>query len=291
MLKERFFDQTLLALEQGNIAFAYPMLAGKLYADYMAKTDWVETRETLHNHPLHALLLEDPYSARAAAKPRGYAGDAELIDLAYNRIAPEGTTDLAMEMFQYSVGFPASEGVRNRRDYAQQRLTDAWAQSKKICVLACGHLREADILVGKDMSLITAVDQDPLSLAVVRNTHGTSINLVEANVIHFLRDAAKQGQTFDLIYTLGLTDYFDTRAMTLLHRLMKACLTPSGEIMVANFLPGHLAIGWMDAVMDWHLIYRTEIEMEHHASEIGMKARTFRDPTDSIVFCEMHEVE
>jgi extracellular factor (EF) 3-hydroxypalmitic acid methyl ester biosynthesis protein len=126
-----------------------------------------------------------------------------------------------------------------------------------------------------------------LSLAVVRANHGDTISTHEANVIHFLRGAAKRGETFDLIYTLGLTDYFDDRAMSLLHRLMKACLAPGGEIMVANFVPDHLAVGWMDAVMDWHLIYRTEADMERFATEIGMQARTFRDVTGSIVFCEM----
>jgi hypothetical protein len=45
--------------------------------------------------------------------------------------------------------------------------------------------------------------------------------------------------------------------------------------MVANFLPDNLAIGWMGAVMDWHLIDRTYSDKQ---------ARTFLDATDSIVF-------
>jgi extracellular factor (EF) 3-hydroxypalmitic acid methyl ester biosynthesis protein len=287
MQNQRFFDQTLAAIELGQLNLAYPMLVGKLYADYTTGIDWPLTRQALHDHPLHRVLMQDPYSARAATKPRGYAGDAALIDLAYDRIVPEGTTALAAEMFNHSINFQASEGVRRRRDYAEQRLSQAWAKGKRICALACGHLREADPLIGEDLGAITVVDQDPLSLDIVRANHGETINIVEGNVIHYLRAAAKAGEKFDLIYTLGLTDYFDERAMSLLHRLMKASLAPGGEIMLANFLPGHLAIGWMDAVMDWHLIYRDENDMERHAAEIGMQARTFRDPTNSIVFCEM----
>lgn len=287
MQNERFYDQTLNIIERGALGTAYPMLVGKLYADYVNNTQWTEARTALHAHPLHALLMEDPYSARAAGKPRGYAGDAELIDLAYNQLPPTGTTNRAAEMFDYSVRFQASEGLRQRRDYAAGRVTKAWADGKRICALACGHLREAGSLIGKDVSNITAIDQDRLSLNVVRANHGDTITTHEANVIHFLRGAAKRGETFDLIYTLGLTDYFDDRAMSLLHRLMNACLAPGGEIMIANFVPDHLAVGWMDAVMDWHLIYRNEADMEHFAAEIGMKARTFRDVTESIVFCEM----
>lgn len=287
MHNTRFFDQTLRAIEAGHLQTAYPMLAGKLFADHADPARWPTARQALHAHPLHTLLMEDPYTARAALKPRGYAGDAELIDLAYDGLPPKGTSLRAAAMFEHSIAFPVNEAVRQRRDYAEQRLAAAWAAGKRICALACGHLREADPLVGRDVSNIVAVDQDALSLDVVRANHGATIRAEQANVIHFLRNAAKRGERFDLIYTLGLTDYFDTRAMSLLHRLMKDCLAPGGEIMLANFLPGHLAIGWMDAVMDWHLIYREEAELHRHAAEIGMSARTFRDPTDTIAFCEM----
>ena len=105
------------------------------------------------------------------------------------------------------------------------------------------------------------VDQDPLSLDQIRAKHGRAINLVEANVFRYLREAAKAGETFDLIYTLGLTDYLDTRSMQLLHKFMKACLAPNGRLLLANFVPDHLSTGWMDAVLDWHLIYRDEREL------------------------------
>ncbi len=263
------------------------MLVGKLYADFADEEKWPTTRAELHLHPLHAVLMEDPYVRRAAQKPRGYAGDADLIDFAYDQKPPDNTNPRACELFACTTGFQASSGVRNRRKHTETMLLNAWLSKKQVCVLACGHLREADLLIGKDLSNIIAVDQDPTSLRRVKEIHDGRIRLAEANAIHFLRKTAKSGEKFDLIYSLGMTDYFDSRAMSLLHRLMRDCLAPSGTIMVANFLPNHLAVGWMDAVMDWKLIYRDESEMERHAAEIGMKAKTFRDTSDSIVFCEM----
>jgi SAM-dependent methyltransferase len=124
-------------------------------------------------------------------------------------------------------------------------------------------------------------------LEVIRASHRDLVNVHEANVFRFLRAAAARGDTFDLIYTLGLTDYLDTRAMQLLHRLMLACLAPGGRILLANFLPSHLAVGWMDAVMDWHLIYRDDDELMGYADEISLSARTWRDPTGSVVWCQM----
>jgi extracellular factor (EF) 3-hydroxypalmitic acid methyl ester biosynthesis protein len=147
----------------------------------------------------------------------------------------------------------------------------------------------ARLLVGKDLRNIVAVDQDPLSLGVVASQHDGRVSLVEANAITYLRQAARDGERFDLIYTLGLTDYFDERAMRLLHKLMRQCLAPGGRIMVANFLPGHLSTAWMDAVMDWHLVYRTEAQMGFYADGIGMRPHLFRDASNSIVFCEMSD--
>ena len=284
---ERFFDQTLNLIEFGHLQTALPMLIGKLYSAHGDQRNWPETRSALLRHPLHSVLLEDPYIAHCVKRPRGYPGDAALIDLIYDQRPPRTISDRAQKLFDISTSFQTSEAVRQRRHYAAERLAGAWREKKRICALACGHLREADELIGLDVSTIVAVDQDPLSLDVVRANHGATMRIEEANVLHFLRKAARRGEQFDLIYTLGLTDYFDTRAMSLLHRLMKDCLAPGGEIMLANFLPGHLAIGWMDAVMDWHLVYRDEADLHRHAANIGMTAKTFRDPTGTIAFCEM----
>lgn len=284
---ERFYDQTLGLIEQGHTKLALPMLAGKLYAAHAEAGNWTETRQSLLRHPLHAVLMEDPYTAHCVQRPRGYAGDAALIDILYDQKLPERTSQRGADLFSITTAFPAAEAVRMRRAYAQTRVTQAWQEGKRVCVLACGHFREADPLIGEDMSNMVVVDQDNLSLDIVRSNHGASVKIVEANVFNYLRSAISHGETFDLVYTLGLTDYLDTRAMRLLHKMMKACLAPGGTMLIANFLPFHLGTGWMDAVMDWHLIYREGAELETYAREIGMTPKTWRDATDSIVWCEM----
>ena len=289
MPTNRYFDQILTVVESGNLAGGLTLLAGQLATANLNAQSMSDARKNLRAHELHRWLLEDPYTARAFHKPRGYAGDAQLIDLIYDRTVPEATSERGRDVFAITTDFPTSAAVRARRDHAETVLLEAYTAGKRICTLACGHLREADRLIGKDLRTITAVDQDALSLDFVRARHGDNVNLVEANVIHYLRAAAKEGVQFDLIYTLGLTDYFDERAMRLLHKLMKACLAPGGTILLANFLPGHLAIGWMDACMDWNLIYRDEANLKAHAAAIGMKSRTFRDAAEAIVWSEMTE--
>ena len=283
----RTLDQLAAAMQRGESITAANGLMGALATLHALQPDFAAVRNSLRAHPIHAMLLEDPHSNRAFTKPRGYAGDAELIDYYYDRVPPAGTTALGKTLFDITTGFATSQAVDFRRGYAAERLERAWIAGKRVCALACGHWREADGLAGKDVSNLVGVDQDPLSLGRVRAKHNRSIHLVEANVLHYLRNAARDGERFDFIYTLGLTDYFDDRAMRLLYRLMQQCLAPKGEFLVANFMPGHISSGWMDAVMDWQLVYRDAPEMLALASEIGMAATVCTDPTDSIIICEM----
>lgn len=283
MQDQRFFDAVLGQIERGNVAEGLHFLAGSL----VTASSGIQAREPLRQHALHGVLMEDPYVARAFTKPRGYAGDAVLIDMLYDLAPPIETGERGRDLFSFTTSFPVSQSVRERRLYASKLIDQEWHAGKKICALACGHLREADGLIGNDLSNVTAVDQDPLSLERIRKAHGGRIELVEANVLHYLRRAAREGLRFDFIYTLGLTDYFDDRAMRLLHKLMRDCLAPGGTMLVANFVPDHIAVGWMDAVMDWHLVYRTEAELRGFAGEVGLEAKIWRDPTRSIAFCEM----
>ena len=47
--------------------------------------EWDAIVDRCLGHPLNGLLQQDPFTCRAFEKPRGYAGDAELIDFIYGR--------------------------------------------------------------------------------------------------------------------------------------------------------------------------------------------------------------
>lgn len=287
MHDQRFFDRIVGMIEADALDYAMPMLVGKLYGAYAHRESWAQTRNAYMRHPLRSIMMEDPYIARCVTKPRGYAGDAELIDLIYGRSPPPTASERGLRIFWHGIDFQASEGVRRRRDHAEQFLGQAFRAGKRILCLACGHFREGDPLIGQDIGNVVLVDQDPLSLEVVRQRFGASANCHEANVFQYLRGAKARGEQFDLVYTLGLTDYLDDRAMALLHRMCKAVLAPGGEFILANFVPSHLAVGWMDAVMEWQLIYREREELAAFAAAEGLVSKTWLDPTGSIAWSKM----
>ena len=63
---------------------------------------------------------------------------------------------------------------------------------------------------------------------------------------------------FDLVYSTGLFDYLQQPVARRLVTNLFQLLNPGGRLLVANFLPGIRDVGYMEAFMDWRLVYRDE---------------------------------
>ena len=103
-------------------------------------------------HAIRDVVHQDPFSRRSFDKPRGYPGDAGILDLIYGAVPlPEGTTEMGTEVYAYTVQAPACESVRARRDLIAEMIdeTASVVDRPKVLSVACGHLREA----GKSQAL------------------------------------------------------------------------------------------------------------------------------------------
>ncbi len=247
-------------------------------------------------HQIHAVLQQDPYTARAYRKPRGYAGDAVMLDFIYDGRPPAGTTDVGAAVFRATTGCSAARSVRYRRGLLAEAIDQAAAEAEAATVVAvaCGHLREATcspaVTDGRLRRLI-AIDQDVESLAVVaRSLRGTSIEPVRESVGGLLKGRS----TFDgvdLAYAAGLLDYLDdTFASLLIERLFRA-LRSGGRLLVANFVPGHHGRAYMACFMDWRLNLRHEQALAALAVRLDGRAigdlRTFTDRESNVAYLEV----
>ena len=92
----------------------------------------------------------------------------------------------------------------------------------------------------------------------------------------------------DVSYTMGLYDYLPEAAATQLTTVMFDALRPGGTLLIANFLPNIMDAGYMESMMDWHLIYRDDAEMRTLTSGIAIGDLAgidqFHDPFDNITF-------
>ena len=236
--------------------------------------DWKDIVKRCVDHPVAELVHHDPFTRRSFGKPRGYAGDAVLIDYIYtNDPASDGTTSaealspVGRAIFDFTTAAPASAGVRTRRDLMAAVIdhTCAVVERPDILSVACGHLREASVCHSVRRGLagrIVGLDQDELSLDVVDRDLGDHGVVTHCASIKALFRGELAGERFDLIYSTGLYDYLEPKIASRLTARLFAMLRPGGRLVLANFLPDLYCAGFMETFMGWDLIYRTPTEVD-----------------------------
>lgn len=250
-------------------------------------------------HPLFAVIQQDPYSARAYQKPRGYAGDAVMLDFIYDGVPPDGVTEVGQAVFAGTTRTTNGLSVVYRRDYLR-RLVDEVAISipqPRVCSLAAGHLREAAgsiaLREGKLGEWI-AIDRDARSLEVIQQDYPSpAIHTIEASVVDLVRGTLLL-EHVDLFYSAGLFDYLNDRLAAKTVVAMFDLLRPGGTLVVSNFTPESSGRHFMHAFMDWQLVYRNQQAMYQLADSLPEEAiRTItvdQDPYGNIVYLKVLKV-
>jgi len=222
--------------------------------------------EFCRRHPLHDLLMKDPFTARARAKPRGYAGDPGTLDYVYSPRPPAGICPIGSDVFRATTESSAARSVVARRDLLT-RFIDRTARTRRrarVLAIGCGHLREAArsrTLTLGGIHELWALDHDPESLAVVNREHsGAPVGTIHAAVEAIVQNEIDAGD-FDLIYAAGLLDYLDDSTASKLLQVLFQCLRHGGSLLVGNFTPTHQGRGYMAVFMDWRLRCRTQVEL------------------------------
>lgn len=264
--------------------------------DRATPSEWEEAILMLRNSELLPLLLEDPFTRWSYHRPRGFPGDAGLIDLIYAKgnFAPllQKATPLGQRLFAALQARSSAQAVRNRRQMASEFLREVMGNKPgaEVLVLAAGHLREVDTELaeaGGYDGRIVALDQDLEALAVIA-ARLPEVELLAQSVRHLLMGRL-DGRQFDASYSLGLYDYLtDPVAERLLAKQVEL-VRPGGRVMVCNFVYEALDRGYMEAFMDWKLIYRDERDMENLAARAvsGCTTRIYREPSRQVVFLEL----
>jgi SAM-dependent methyltransferase len=271
------------------------------YRSSVPREEWREfATATFRGHDLFQTLQADPYASYSFRKPRGYPGDAVLMDFIYgsgsSNAVLASSSELGRSIFRQISQNPAFPAIQGRRDLFAGRIEAAYreSQSCRILSVACGHLREGGVLRKREMprpARFVALDQDEQSLALVASEYDQSgVECLRESAIRLLSNHFDIG-VFDLIYSAGLYDYLSDEFSTRLLQGLVRRLAPGGTILVANMLAGIPACGYMEAVMDWWLIYRTPEQMAEMAKQAAAESdaqwRVFTDDLQHIVYLEI----
>src|SRR5262245_2426259 len=215
-LVEPALDSVHEQLQNGLISFGLD----DLFQDLQARREedaetWQMYARSCLDHPVRNLLHQDPFTYRAFSKPRGYAGDAVMMDYIYGlgetAQAARHATPLGRAIFQYMDTRPSACGVRYRRRLIANLIDRTAARGgARVLALAAGHLREVELSNAVGAGAIqdfVALDQDEASIAVIARDYAhLGVRTIEGSVRQILAGKVNPGQ-FDFVYAAGLFDY------------------------------------------------------------------------------------
>jgi hypothetical protein len=227
------------------------------------------------------LFLQSPFNHICYFKPNGYPGDYEMMKLNHLN-AFSGPTLFAKILSKYSTSSHLGETARKRTEYLENLLFEYLKQNQNrpvnIFSIACGPALEIQELIAHHPEItnnvtITLLDQEIKALHYTMNNiydrkihydSNITVNFIHDNLQNYLRDNSQNENIpqFDIIYSFGLFDYFDSSLGRFVINSIKPLVKPGGKIIVANAsLDNNKYKLLMEFVFDWYLIYRDKDEM------------------------------
>jgi SAM-dependent methyltransferase len=219
-------------------------------------------------------ILLSRFGERCYTKPRGYAGDYLTIEWTY-RNEPAGQGPVGELIDTAMLDAPTCRAVRNRRGLLAGVIRDTLDRKEgepaRVASFACGPAEEVfDVLNELDdpaRLLVTLIDIDWEALSHVsgrleRERRGRHVRLEHANLVYLATGRQTLAlQHLDLVYSIGLIDYFEDQFVVALLNYAHSVLAPGGKVVLGNFHPRNEAKAFLDHVLDWRLIHRTEEDM------------------------------
>ena len=232
----------------------------------------VELGARLQREMLPFMLLTET-TERFYSKPRGYAGDFLSIEMIY-RNRPAGTGRIGPLLDRCFLNSPTAKAIRNRRVLLGKEIMRT-VQTKDgaahVTSLACGPAEEVfDVfqqLDDRQRLYASLVDIDLQALAHVADRRDNAglqnrMNLINANLVYLALGRQKLVlQDQDLIYSIGLIDYFNDKFVVKVLNWIHGRLRPGGKVLLGNFHPNNYGKEVMDYVLEWRLIHRSEEDM------------------------------
>lgn len=219
----------------------------------------------------YPFLMASAMIARCYMKPRGFSDDHETVDAVYRNEA-EGDGALGRAVDQWFLSRPLCRSRRNLRDLMADRLCDALPGPSgrtptEITSLASGTASEVFDLFrdgGRRRVIVTCVEHDDQALLANaararRQNCFRNFRLVRADVMRLVRGRERLSlPPQDVIYALGLCEYLEDGEIVELLDWAHRQLTPGGVVMLSNLHPSNPDRTFMQYVLDWALIHRTE---------------------------------
>lgn len=222
---------------------------------------------------------------RARTKPRGYAGDFEMLTQICERYVCDHPLGAVFDRFFQSKAAP--HAVRCRTDLIAGAIADF------VRARPAGTVHVASVGSGPAIDIeracraltpaerqglrIRLLDLDPAALehAQARLTPWVEpgqVQPVRENLFRLAQPGRGGGllDGVDLLICSGLFDYLDDAAAAALLSRFWQSLRPAGQAWVFNFAPHNPSQAYMEWIGNWYLLYRTADQMRDVAMRAGI---------------------
>ena len=211
-------------------------------------------------------------------KPRGYAGDFEIIDRVYQRSL---TTDPDLIKWDnFFLNTDAARAVRNRKEYfialINNRLAESAAPDFTVLNIASGPARDVfEILTqhkeGPHANVrltFDCVEYDDAAILYAETLCYQLLADIQFTKANAFRYTTKK--RYPLVWSAGLFDYLDDRRFKFLLLRLYEFVAPGGELVIGNFSNYNPSRPYMEVMMDWKLHHRGPEALTHLAQDCGI---------------------
>lgn len=260
-------------------------------------TALLRATQTRFRETIQPWFSQSWFMRQALTKPRGYAGDYEILTRLYDGLPV--TLGFGGYLDRHFLLSELGTSVPLRLQMVREFLIEEARQRREMSVLniACGPCREyaVDWELPADCQVkVVCADADALALDYVRTQVVPKLpSTIDMTLMQ--HNALKAGNTAlnlklfgrrDVIYSVGLFDYIPDRLLVRMLAGLRESLAPNGVIYLAfkdsDFYDA-MPYQWF---VDWYFYQRTEAECRALLQAAGYDVQTIsltRDATGSII--------
>ncbi|WP_425615601.1 hypothetical protein NA78x_005526 [Anatilimnocola sp. NA78] len=227
---------------------------------------------------------------RAREKPRGYAGDHEMLGAIYQQRVTSDPLGSAFD--RYFLRQAAPQAVRNRMQLVRDRIVAFFNQDirpKKVVVIGSGaalEIADALQLVAAEQKAggqICLLDLDPVAISLAQQNLQPHLGNIELsaeaeNLVRLPKKSTRVAAmgNADLVVCTGFFDYLEDDAAVAMVKMIWSCLNPAGEALIFNFAPWNPSRAFMEWIGNWYLLYRTRSDLARLAMTAEISALHFQ---------------
>lgn len=218
-------------------------------------------------------LFQSQILKRFYEKPRGYAGDYFMFEMMYDGRPLSNGIGAYFDYYVFHHSLVVS--VINRKERMKKILKNIFDQELKnnalvkILNIGCGGARDVKELLNENVFsgniIFTLMDQDKEGLSYAQSQlrvlkrENIRFNFIRRNALEILGFSKRlpNKDCYDVIYTLGIVDYFLDNAFARFIKHSYGMLKPTGKLVIAvcsnRNMKCYTALKWL---CEWNFYYR-----------------------------------